>query len=502
MEFSCIQGLSGSFGGLGNTGVDPEFVDADGPDDTAGTMDDNVRLTSPSPCIDSGKNLGVPPDFADLDQDEIRLEPTPFDRDGFARFFDDPRVQNTGDGAAPIVDMGAYEVAGDCNDNGILDDQDVSDLNSLDCNGNMIPDECEIRADGPAPGGPFFCMFDCDPDCDSNGLLDACQDDSDDDGVPDPCDLCGGTGEGLPVDVDGCEQPGACCFAADVCFDATLSGDCALIGGDFLGHALTCEGDADGDGAMGCADGCPLDADKTDPGICGCGVSDGDSDLDGVSDCLDPCPADNPDDTDGDGVCDSDDMCPLDNPDDPDGDGICQSADPCPMDSPNDSDGDGACDSDEQCPDDPDKTEPGICGCGEPDVDTDQDGVFDCFDACADTPQNTPVDETGCPAQGACCFRPSGNIICIENTIPHECMLVGGTYNGNQSTCDGGCSFAGDFDGDDDLDGADFASFVDCMTGPVVQADPSCEPADFNTDGYVDLRDVARLQIHFTGAFD
>lgn len=38
-------------------------------------------------------------------------------------------------------------------------------------------------------------------------------------------------------------------------------------------------------------DGCPLDPLKTEPGACGCGVSDQDTDLDEVADCLDACPA-------------------------------------------------------------------------------------------------------------------------------------------------------------------------------------------------------------------
>ncbi|NLF25975.1 MAG: hypothetical protein GX589_10015, partial [Deltaproteobacteria bacterium] len=36
----------------------------------------------------------------------------------------------------------------------------------------------------------------------------------------------------------------------------------------------------------------------------------------------------------------------------------------------------------DECPDDPDKTEPGVCGCGVPDIDTDEDGYMDCVDAC------------------------------------------------------------------------------------------------------------------------
>ena len=34
------------------------------------------------------------------------------------------------------------------------------------------------------------------------------------------------------------------------------------------------------------------------------------------------------------------------------------------------------------CPNDPAKTEPGVCGCGQPDADSDGDGALDCLDAC------------------------------------------------------------------------------------------------------------------------
>jgi hypothetical protein len=45
--------------------------------------------------------------------------------------------------------------------------------------------------------------------------------------------------------------------------------------------------DSDNDGLADCMDGCPLDPDKFDPGLCGCGVPDIDSDADGHPDCLD-----------------------------------------------------------------------------------------------------------------------------------------------------------------------------------------------------------------------
>ncbi len=50
--------------------------------------------------------------------------------------------------------------------------------------------------------------------------------------------------------------------------------------------------DSDNDGTADCNDGCPNDPEKTDPGICGCGISDLDSDGDSTADCNDPCPND------------------------------------------------------------------------------------------------------------------------------------------------------------------------------------------------------------------
>ena len=43
----------------------------------------------------------------------------------------------------------------------------------------------------------------------------------------------------------------------------------------------------------------------------------------------------------------------------------------------NDSSGDSGVDD---CPDDPDKTAPGVCGCGTRDLDADQDGIMDCVE--------------------------------------------------------------------------------------------------------------------------
>ncbi|MHC4696845.1 MAG: hypothetical protein ACYTFA_08895, partial [Planctomycetota bacterium] len=69
--------------------------------------------------------------------------------------------------------------------------------------------------------------------------------------------------------------------------------------------------------------------------------------------------------------------------DDTDNDGKVDVCDPCPNDNPDDSDGDGVCDSDDGCPFDPNKTDPGLCGCGIDDhADSDADGIPDCDDQC------------------------------------------------------------------------------------------------------------------------
>jgi len=497
VNYCNVEGLFGSFGGVGNISADPRFVADAGADFLVGTPDDDLRLSEGSPCIDAGSNQAAPSDIADLDGDGDRAERLPLDREGKARFFDDPRRPNTGQGAPPLIDIGAFELGSDCNENGILDDEDVATHFSEDCNDNSIPDECEIRRDSSAPGGPFYCSLDCNRDCDNNGIPDNCQPDADRDGVINVCDRCPGTPIDVPVDDDGCSLPGACCFAVGACFDAVADVSCRAIKGRFLGYGLTCDTDTDHDGALGCDDGCPADPFKSAPGVCGCGVPDDDTDGDGLADCVDRCPTDDPDDSDGDGLCDSEDPCPLDTSGDTDGDGVCDSEDPCPRDNPDDRDGDGICTSMDLCPDDPEKGVPGLCGCGVPDDDTDADGVVDCLDECAETPPGIPVDDEGCPAVGACCFRVG---VCVDDAGAKDCRSVGGRYQGHRTDCDGGCASSGDMDRDGDLDLEDFAAFLDCVRGPAVNSQIRCDLADFDGDERIDLIDIAAFQNGFTGA--
>ncbi len=98
LAYSSIQG---GWTGTGNIDADPLF---------AGLND--FHLAAGSPCIDAGDNAAVPPDLCDLDGDGDLNEPLPFDLDGNLRFFDDPATDDTGSGTPPLVDMGAYELAG------------------------------------------------------------------------------------------------------------------------------------------------------------------------------------------------------------------------------------------------------------------------------------------------------------------------------------------------------------------------------------------------------
>jgi hypothetical protein len=221
--------IQGGWTGTGNIDGDPLFVDPDGPDDDPNTWEDNdYRLRPSSPCIDAGDNTAVPPDTADLDGDGDTVEPLPFDLNANPRFLD-VTVADSGKGAPPIVDMGAYEVGlSDFDGDGVLDGADgcPTDPNKTD------PGACGCGV----------------PDTDSDG-----------DGAADCNDGC-------PDDPNKTE-PGVCgCGVLDI--------------------------DADGDGAADCIDGCPDDPAKTDPGVCGCGVPDTDGDGDGVLDCEDGCPDD------------------------------------------------------------------------------------------------------------------------------------------------------------------------------------------------------------------
>lgn len=73
--------------GMGNISADPRFVDP---------ANGNYKIAAGSPCIDAGSNLALTPEMI-------------FDLAGLSRRVDDPNTVDTGAGAPPIVDMGAFE---------------------------------------------------------------------------------------------------------------------------------------------------------------------------------------------------------------------------------------------------------------------------------------------------------------------------------------------------------------------------------------------------------
>lgn len=107
VRFSCIQGLS-VFAGSGNIGADP-MLEAD------------LSIPAGSPCIDAADNAVVTAGVIE-------------DITGAPRFVDDPGTADTGSGAPPIVDMGAYEfqgaggTPGDCDGDGDVDLVDFADF--------------------------------------------------------------------------------------------------------------------------------------------------------------------------------------------------------------------------------------------------------------------------------------------------------------------------------------------------------------------------------------
>ncbi len=229
VTFSNVQG---GYSGEGNIDVDPMFHDP---------AHGAFQLSPGSLCIDAANNAAVPADTNDLDADGNVTEPIPLDLDGQPRFRDDPETPDTGAGTPPIVDMGAYEFPLDCNHNDVFDGVDVTNGTSMDCNQNMIPDECE-------------------PDFDGDGWIDACDkcptvayadnSDTDGDGIGDACDNC-------PL-VPNTDQ-------SDI--DADGRGD-------------ACDDDMDGDGLSNSTDNCPR---ASNPG-------QQDADGDGVGNPCDQCP--------------------------------------------------------------------------------------------------------------------------------------------------------------------------------------------------------------------
>lgn len=142
--------------GLGDIQLDPLFVNKEAGD---------YRVRDASPCIDAGYNAGVP-------------SRTLVDRDGHARFLDDPATVDCRwtpgiCGSAAIVDIGAFEfvplIAGDFNRDGVVNGHDVDIFRACAtgpgvlCASTALPEGCGLAPDehGRIP-----------VDLDANGAID------------------------------------------------------------------------------------------------------------------------------------------------------------------------------------------------------------------------------------------------------------------------------------------------------------------------------------------
>lgn len=68
LRYNCVMGWSGLLGGIGNFSLNPQLADADGSDNSFGTMDDDVHILPTSPCINTGDPVFIPPPM-DTDMD-------------------------------------------------------------------------------------------------------------------------------------------------------------------------------------------------------------------------------------------------------------------------------------------------------------------------------------------------------------------------------------------------------------------------------------------------
>ena len=429
VDHTCIQDLPPGLNNNGNIGDDPNFSDPGGAD---------FRLQSGSACQNSGNNAptgGLPAT----------------DLDGSVRV------------VGPAVDMGAYERAGDCNQNGVADNFDLIDGTSTDCGDDGRPDECQISTTSTAPGGPFFCAANCAVDCNNNAVPDTCEPDCNNNDVADACDIRDGISldcnrDGVPDECSpDCNENGV----RDVCdvFNRT-SPDC-----NDNNVPDECEITDDGSGLFFCEQNCDPDCDGNHvPDECQVDCNDNgvpdvcDITINGTSqDCILNGQAF------GNGVPDE---CEIDaDSTAPGGPYFCTSN--CSPDCNNDGVPD-RCQPDcnfNNTPDDCDISQERSEDCDENNVpdecqeDADGDGVINPCDLCPGTNPGVPVRDDGCEQFGACCT--STGFCLTQPQFAGACLaLPGAKFLGDGSTC------TGDPDGDQVIGCNDLCQFDPGKTAP------------------------------------
>ena len=189
------------FEGENNHVLHPELEDSD-----AGTPPRVV-----SSAIDSANHYYLPPDTYDLDRDGDVTELISLDLAGQPRFVNstivDDRVPFDLD-PPPALDRGAYEFNDDCNGNGVSDINDILGGASLDCDGDLIPDECELDWDGDGVADVCEILSGDEEDCNGNLALDlmdvvrGTSNDRNNNDRPDECDIdCNENGRPDELDI-------------------------------------------------------------------------------------------------------------------------------------------------------------------------------------------------------------------------------------------------------------------------------------------------------------
>lgn len=158
VSYSCVQD---GWTGTGNITADPLL---------AAPVNDDLRLSAGSPCIDAGSNAAVPGGITT-------------DLDGMPRLIDDPATLDTGSGTAPLVDMGAYEYqppsTADFNEDGHVDGADLELFEhcvtgpAIAYAAGAFPTACTLQPDSD---GVIAADFDADGDVDQTdfGVLQRC----------------------------------------------------------------------------------------------------------------------------------------------------------------------------------------------------------------------------------------------------------------------------------------------------------------------------------------
>ena len=137
-----------------------------------------------------------------------------------------PAVDKDGDGVDDSIDnCYLYNPdQADCNDNGFGDVCDIDDQTSYDCDQNGVPDECQPDCDGDG----WIDACDSEGDCDDDGIPDNCELDCNENSIPDNCDIIFGFSQdcnengvpdecdiagGLEEDCNGNDIPDSCDIA-------------------------------------------------------------------------------------------------------------------------------------------------------------------------------------------------------------------------------------------------------------------------------------------------